>query len=143
MKATAVSTTTHTDDAVDAAAEADAEKQRLRFFTAVCTQSRSNAKRRGIAHSITADNLLAMWHAQDGKCYYTGRTLELVRGGGTIEETCNHVGIERVRSHRGYFPTNVRLVCKAANYMKNALSRAEFFKLCRDVCETWPRASSA
>lgn len=113
------------------------DAERLRFFRALCTRSRANAKQRGIAHSITPEDLLERWHVQEGCCYYTGRTLVLEQGRGTLQETCNQVGIERVRSGRGYFKSNVRLVGKAANYMKNALDRAEFFRLCVDIVKKW------
>jgi len=52
-------------------------------------------------------------------CYYTGRTDEM--------------GVDRVNNSIGYTKENSVPCCASINYMKRAMSKDEFFQLCKEV----------
>ena len=72
---------------------------------------------------VTHQALLDLWEKQDGKCAMTGVQMTHYQGVGHGVPT--NLTIDRIDSKVGYTLGNIRLVCKAANWMKNSMSDAE------------------
>lgn len=70
--------------------------------------------------SITEDDLRVLWERQNGKCYYSGLDMMLVR------DRLYSMSIERLDSNMGYHLNNVVLCCSAVNRMKRDMSADEF-----------------
>lgn len=76
--------------------------------------------------SITPALLLELWHSQQGRCDVTGVPMTYCRGLGTRVFT--NASIDRIDSDFGYTPDNVRLVCKAVNWMKHEMTDREMLQ---------------
>lgn len=72
---------------------------------------------------ITFEFLRGLWGAQGGRCAVTGKIMTHVQGKGLCLDT--NVSIDRIEPEVGYIPGNVRLVCKAVNYLKWTMTDKE------------------
>lgn len=77
---------------------------------------------------ITAEFLTEMWAKQDGKCAVTGVPMTHIQGQG--RKIWTNVTVDRVDCEIGYVADNCRLVCRAVNYMKNAMTDKEMLQWC-------------
>ena len=77
------------------------------------TEAKRNAKRRGISHSITLDNVVALAKQADGRCQLSGIEFSDEMITGSVRPYA--ASIDRIDSAVGYHPGNVRLVCIAVN----------------------------
>lgn len=82
-----------------------------------------------LEHTITHNDLLELWHKQDGKCALSGAELT-ARVGHT-----NTVSVDRIDSTIGYVKDNVQLVTVQVNVAKNKWTDAEFVAMCQAVYE--------
>ncbi len=91
---------------------------------------RTGSKRRQVFTEnegcVTLDILNELWHLQDGKCAVTGVQLTHIQGQGFRIWT--NVTLDRIDNDRGYARDNIRLVCRAVNYMKAAMSDEDLLK---------------
>lgn len=97
---------------------------RISTFLLSC---KTSAKKRGQEFSLTRNDFLHMWDAQDGVCVYTGMKMELQ------PNTLLSVSVERIDSSIGYTSDNTVLCCNVINRMKSDLDAQTFFDLCRSV----------
>ncbi len=72
---------------------------------------------------ITHEFLELLWEKQGGRCAVTQVPMTHIQGEGYGVMT--NVTIDRIDNSIGYVPDNVRLVCRAVNYMKASMSDAE------------------
>lgn len=72
---------------------------------------------------ITPELLMEMWKSQEARCAVTGCQLTHIQGKGFRVWT--NVTLDRINNDRGYVRDNIRLVCRAANYMKAGMSDTE------------------
>lgn len=79
---------------------------------------------------VTVDDLLDIWNQQQGRCALTGRTMEHRND---IGRNVNNVSIDRIDNSLGYTKGNVRLVCLAANYMRNTMSDCELLQFAESL----------
>jgi len=88
-------------------------------------------KRRPDTHSLTHEDVVALWSAQNGRCALTGipMTHEVKSNGGKPLHT--NISIDRLDTDKGYSPDNVRLVCWIANVMRRDLTTEAFVGWCR------------
>lgn len=75
---------------------------------------------------VTLDVLKELWANQEGKCAVSGVLLTHIQGQGFRVWT--NVTIDRIDNDRGYSKDNIRLVCRAVNYMKAAMSDDEMLR---------------
>lgn len=83
---------------------------------------------------VTADDILEMLVAQDGKCALTGVPLKYwatVSRKFFREPTL--ISVDRIDSSANYTRDNIQLVCAIVNQMKNDMSSAEFGYWCKRV----------
>lgn len=80
---------------------------------------------------ITLETLHGMWYEQDGKCAVTGVPMTHIQGEGFRVWT--NVTIDRINPDIGYVIENTRLVCRAVNYMKAAMTDEQMFQWCRAI----------
>ncbi len=70
---------------------------------------------------------MLIWAEQDGRCFYTGRVLDL---SGYHKGNKNALTVDRVIPHLGYVEGNVVLACSIVNRSKQEMNVKEF----RDFC---------
>ena len=75
---------------------------------------------------ITRDDLVSLYHQQDGKCAITGVVMCHVFG------KPNTISIDRIDSAKGYTPDNVHLVCQWVNNAKSKYSLEVFRRALND-----------
>ena len=93
----------------------------------LCSWSKSRAKKSGIGHSVTKQDLIELYEAQDGKCALTGREFNLE------PYHMNGISLDRENNSEGYHVGNIQLVTKAANMAKAELTKGELISLCEDI----------
>lgn len=90
------------------------------------SNGRNGSKRRQVFTvdgDLTLFLLHKMWREQDGKCAVTGVKLTHIQGQGFRIWT--NVTVDRINPDIGYQEDNIRLVCRAVNYMKAAMTDVE------------------
>ena len=75
--------------------------------------------------SITADDIIATWEKQEGKCALTGLFLTHHRDGSGYKE--HNASIDRINPKVGYTTDNVQLVCYRINLIKHSLTEDMFY----------------
>lgn len=75
-------------------------------------------------------HLAALWHKHDGKCFYTGKQMNL-RGYHTGDPDV--VTVDRVNPELGYVTGNVVLCRQIINRMKYNMNYQQFLAMCEEV----------
>lgn len=99
---------------------------------------KNGASRRGIECTLTLEDLMLMFKANEGICDYTGKEMCLLS-----EDTCEPslVSLERIDEHSSYCLSNLLLVRRDANYIKsiileNKSTHEPKYKLTHEIKET-------
>ena len=82
----------------------------------------SRPNRQGLAYDLPDGYLVALWHWQAGRCFYTDKPMKMGLGAG---HDPLGVSIDRVDPHRGYVVGNVVLCCGRVNSIKSDVSLEE------------------
>lgn len=101
---------------------------------------RYSDKKLGRECTITDEDLVSLWHAQDGKCAVTRLPLTLVSRQPTS------VSIDRIDNTLGHVPGNVHLTCKFVNLGRQSNSLSEclgFFEAFRQLVIAQTSSSSS
>jgi len=93
---------------------------------------RAYCKKSDIPFTITVHDIVALYHAQDGRCGLTGRRLLWGRKGMRRDT----LSIDRIDGALGYVPGNIRLLTYQANFARNQFSDEELFEFCCAVLST-------
>jgi hypothetical protein len=88
------------------------------------------ARRKGLSFSLSTEDLMSMWEAQDGRCFYTG--VRMSYAGDRLQES---VSLDRVDSSKGYVPKNVVLCCNVVNLMKRDMPISELTRWCELILD--------
>ena len=95
-----------------------------------CKNKFSNAKnmckKNNLEFLIDEDFILNMWITQNGKCFYSGKNMEIFSSPWSVS-------IDRKDSSKGYTKDNIVLCCAVFNRMKLNYSINKFIELCNMV----------
>jgi len=95
------------------------------------TSIRRKCKLKGIEFATDLTKLLReLWAEQQGRCYYTGRMMEL---SGYHENDPNAFTVDRFDPIKGYIKGNVVLCVSIVNRAKQDLSYDELLSLCEEL----------
>lgn len=93
------------------------------------SQTRSNAKKRGVTLNLSEDYLYELFKQQKGICALSGVPVQ-------IEGNSNlRLSIDRIIPAKGYTEGNVQWTIFAANRAKGDLTQDDFVKLCKLIME--------
>lgn len=92
----------------------------------------TSAVLRGIPWEITVDDVADLYEEQEGKCALTGWSIGFPEVGHSQLST---VSIDRIDSSIGYTKSNIQLVDKRVNMMKQSYDQNTFIEVCRAVAE--------
>jgi len=96
----------------------------------IISQWKGSAQTRGHDWSVTPEYLQGLYDQQNGKCYYTGLTLEVpAKRGVSRKRSPYRISLDRLDSSKGYILGNVVLASTFANYAKNDWPADEFESL--------------
>lgn len=95
----------------------------------------SRAKTRNQECTITLEELEEQWIKQEGKCKYSGVSLEHPGTRHKNNDRLRTSSLDRIDSQLGYVKGNVQFVSMAANWAKNAMSDDEMIAFCKSVAQ--------
>jgi hypothetical protein len=87
-----------------------------------------SAIHRGIHWTLTAEFLDSVWLRQSGLCALSG--IPMVKDYGK-----HSFSIDRIDSGLPYEPSNIQLLVKEVNFMKQALNQCEFREMCKLIAQ--------
>lgn len=93
------------------------------WVTKIWHSLRQNARKRGLAHTVTRAEVESLWTAQDGKCALSRVPMDTTIGSATA------ASIDRKDSSLGYVAGNVQLICWWLNMGKSNYQDAEIIQL--------------
>jgi hypothetical protein len=96
-----------------------------------------NIKKRFKEIDITIEDLKNQWEKQKGVCPYSGIQLLLASSVKTNINPIYRASLDRIDSNKGYIKENIQFVSTCINYMKNTLSDAETFVLCKLIAKNY------
>lgn len=90
------------------------------------------AETRGLLWSLSLDDLVDIYTAQDKKCALTGWSIEFEEQENLSQQRAS---IDRIDSKLGYTKENVQLVHKHVNMMKQSYDQEYFIQMCKAVAD--------
>lgn len=96
------------------------------FIRKKFSNAKNTCKKFNFEFSIDEEFLFEMWKSQNGKCFYSGKQME-------IFSSAWAASIDRIDSKQGYTKKNVVLCCGIFNRMKLNYSVKDFINLCQMV----------
>lgn len=92
--------------------------------------ARYSAKKSGIEFTLTLDQLMDIYHDQDGNCAVSGRVLSPMMG------DKNAASIDRIVAGGPYSMDNVQLVVKRINTFKGQMNNEELLAFAQKIVKT-------
>ena len=93
-----------------------------------------NAVKRGLNVEITFNDLIELYHRQNGRCAITN--LEMTHQYGTGGGKFSHnISVDRINSTRHYTRDNIHLVCSIVNQMKWDTPYDQFINMCLAIAD--------
>ena len=92
------------------------------------------ARAQNVPFDLDADFLVALFHKQEGRCFYTGAQLEW-DAYGKKHPSAASMSVDRRDPQRGYTKENVVLCTYQMNTTKGARSEADLYDLCRLILD--------
>jgi hypothetical protein len=100
------------------------EQRKKHKLNSVFLTSRGNAKKRGLEHNITKQDIEELFKHQKGLCYYTNKPMyKDIRG---LSDNNDGISIDRIDSSKGYIKDNIVLCRWIINRMKNDIDFKTF-----------------
>lgn len=88
---------------------------------------KSHEEKHGIPFDLDEQYLTDLWQSQNGKCFYTGISLEF------NTKTPRSAQLDRIDPKGGYLKSNVRWVAGCANGLKSTYDYSDFIKLLSEI----------
>lgn len=102
------------------------------YLRQALTGLRSSRAKQGFEFTLTLDDLLDIYVAQEGICALSGVLMTRHRDGSGERPT--NCSIDRINPTRGYTRRNIQLVCWQVNKMKHGLMEPEFWWWIQNIC---------
>ena len=96
------------------------------FLNFKLSESKKRKNIKGL-HTLKLEDLMFQYNKQSGKCYYSGRPLEIAI------KNINSLSIDRIDSSLNYTSDNIVLCCSLCNFMKMSTTEEDFIEMCKDV----------
>jgi hypothetical protein len=84
---------------------------------------------------LTTEYLLQQCELQNGKCYYTGLPLEILKIFEWKDNFVNSISLDRLDPNKGYIQGNVVFCLYSVNTMKGKLTEQEFYERLRQILQ--------
>lgn len=106
------------------------------YLRRLVSQLKSRRRNQFIKINFTSEDVLDLYHQQDGRCAITGvRMTHIASTDGlrSFSRNPHNISIDRKRGTKPYVLDNIQLVCKRINLMKHTMSEGEFKLWCKRV----------
>ncbi len=101
-----------------------------KFFSNLCSGAKRRCKHTGLEYALDKDALLEMYKEQRGRCALSGRIMTIIWGKGLVP---SNMSLDRIDNDKGYTMDNIRLTCRASNWMRNEMSDEDLKGWCEDI----------
>lgn len=95
------------------------------------------ANARNLIVDISIEEAYQIFLNQNGKCIYTGISLEFPKTPSKKDRNLGTASIDRIDNTKGYISGNIQWVHKKINYMKHIMSHEEFIQWCNLVTNNY------
>ena len=107
------------------------QQRRKHRINIIFNSSKGNAKRRGLAHTISIEYLKDIFEQQKGLCFYTNKPMLIDTR--DVNNSNDSVSVDRIDSSKGYIEGNIVLCRWIINRMKNEVSHSIFLELISEI----------
>lgn len=103
------------------------------MFGRAIANARSRAIKRGIPFDLTKDDVMIMFEAQGGLCFYSGLKLNVVKSDATRTHDPFKMSLDCVDPKLGYVKDNVVWCAYCVNALKLKMSQEAMIDVCRAI----------
>ena len=103
------------------------------MFGQALRKARMRAKKRSIPFEITKEFILNIFNEQDGKCYYSGLNMNIVKEDPDDLMDPMKMTIDLINHRKGYVPGNVVWCAYCINSMKQRMTTEQVISICNSV----------
>lgn len=87
--------------------------------------AKSRAIKKGLEFSLISEDLIDLYHKQNGKCATSNLVMEFKQGPRHRANSFT-ISLDRIDSEKGYTKANIQFLCWQINRMKGPLTEDEF-----------------
>ena len=106
------------------------------MFGRAVRNARGRAEKKGISFDITKEYITNLFEEQDGKCYYSGIKLNIVKDDASRTHDPFKMSLDCVDPTLGYVVGNVVWCAYCVNALKLKLSKESMVEVCREIVKT-------
>ena len=103
------------------------------MFGKALRNARTRAKERSVPFEITREYIYTLFENQDGKCYYSGMQLSVVKNIKEREHDPLKMTLDCVDPKLGYVAGNIVWCAYCINALKLQMSEAEMLNICSEI----------
>jgi hypothetical protein len=103
------------------------------MFGRAVTNARTRASKKGLPFELTRDDVMAMFEEQDGRCYYSGLKLSVVKEDAFSTHDPLKMSLDCVDPSLGYVKDNVVWCAYCVNALKLKMSKESMIDVCRAI----------
>tara|TARA_B100000131_G_scaffold261741_1_gene257959 strand:+ start:3162 stop:3554 length:393 start_codon:yes stop_codon:yes gene_type:complete len=103
------------------------------MFGQALRKARARAKKRDIPFEITKDYILSIFRSQNGRCYYSGLEMNIVKKDPDSLMDPMKMTIDLIDHRAGYIPGNVVWCAYCINSMKQRMTAEQVVSICESV----------
>ncbi len=98
--------------------------------------SRARAAKRGLDFDISKEYIMGLFREQDGKCFYSGASMNVVKGDGEVFHDPLKMTLDCIRPSLGYTKGNVVWCAFCVNSFKQKMSIDQMIVICNGIIKT-------
>jgi hypothetical protein len=103
------------------------------MFGKALGNARNRAKKKGIPFELTREYIIELFEKQNGKCYYSGLQLNIVKTNKDRTHDPLKMSLDCVDPELGYTKGNVVWCAYCVNALKLKMSKEEMINICRHI----------
>jgi hypothetical protein len=113
---------------------AENSKYKSAFKKAFCG-ARRRAKRKHLPFKITLDEMISQFMNQDGRCFYSGLELRIIKNNKDILHDPYKMTLDCRDPSFGYVKENIVWCIYCVNSFKQKMSKEELINICKNIVE--------
>jgi hypothetical protein len=96
--------------------------------------ARKRANKSNMKFQITLEEIKELFDLQEGKCFYSGIKMNIVKEDGSVTHDPFKMTIDRKDASLGYVPGNIVWCIYCVNVMKQKMSFEKMVTVCESIC---------
>jgi hypothetical protein len=103
------------------------------MFGKALQNAKKRAVKRGLSFDLDKEYLLDIFERQDGKCYYSGIKMNIVKDDDLSVHDPLKMSLDCVDPDKGYIKGNVVWSAYCVNTFKQKMSQTEMLRVCESI----------